>query len=161
MTSGLASLSNLRDLALPQPVAWWPLQAGWWIIFAGLLALAAFGGFKGLRAYHADAYRRMALAELKQMRRRSSAGLAPVLAALIKRTALASFPRDQVAALTGDEWFVFLDRTAHRNVFSGDTGTALLRASADPKRVLSEDEAKQALAAAGYWIRRHRRGRMP
>jgi hypothetical protein len=161
MTSDPASLGNLRDLALPRAVAWWPVQPGWWIIFAGLLALAAFGGFKGLRAYHADAYRRMALAELKEMRRRSPAGLAPVLAALVKRTALAAFPRDQVAALTGEEWFKFLDRTGRRDVFSGDTGTALLRASADPKRVLSEDEAKQALAAAGYWIRRHRRGRMP
>jgi hypothetical protein len=161
MTSDPASLSNLRDLALPHPIAWWPVQPGWWIIFAGLLALAAFAGFKGLRAYHADAYRRMALAELEEMRRRPPGALAPVLAALIKRTALAAFPRDQVAALTGDEWFEFLDRTGHRNVFSGGTGTALLRASVDPKRVLSEDEAKQALAAARYWVRRHRRARMP
>jgi hypothetical protein len=161
MRNDLASLSNLRDLALPQPVAWWPVQPGWWIIFAGLLGMAAFGGFKGLRAYRADAYRRMALVELKELRRRPPGALAPVLAALIKRTALAAFPRDQVAALTGDEWLKFLDRTSRRNVFSGDTGSALLRASIDPKRVLSEDEAKQAFAAAGYWIRRHRCGRMP
>jgi hypothetical protein len=161
MTNDPASLTNLRDLALPQPVAWWPVQPGWWIIFAGLLALGVLGGFRGVQAYRADAYRRAALAELSEMRRRSPAGLAPVLAALIKRTALAAFPRDQVAALTGDEWFKFLDRTGHRSAFCGGIGAALLRASVDPKRVLSEGEAKQALAAARHWIRRHRRGRMP
>ena len=60
----LAALHPLRE---PLPVGWWPPAPGWWLLAAlvlvALLALAWFA----LRRYRANAYRRQALARLREL----------------------------------------------------------------------------------------------
>ncbi len=38
MNADPTSLANLRDLAEPSPVPWWPLAPGWWVLL-GVLAV--------------------------------------------------------------------------------------------------------------------------
>ncbi|MGE9270776.1 MAG: DUF4381 domain-containing protein [Verrucomicrobiales bacterium] len=103
MSSEDTSLSNLRDLALPPEVSWWPLAPGWWI----LITLATLTGcallIRALLLYRANAYRREALRELR------SARDLPTVAALLRRTALAVYPREEVAPLTGNDWLNWLE----------------------------------------------------
>ena len=63
MSSDPASLSNLRDLAEPGPVSWWPLAPGWWVLTGVLVITLAVATFRRLKKYRANAYRRAALGE--------------------------------------------------------------------------------------------------
>ena len=105
-----ASLDNLRDIAEPVPVSWWPLAPGWWLVITlAILGLAAFG-FRAWQRWKANAYRRAALAELQ------NASTDVDISAILKRTALCACPRINVASLVGDDWVRWLAETGGRQI---------------------------------------------
>jgi len=85
------------------------------------------------------AYRRAGLALLADARTTHDVSV------ILKRVALAVFPREQVASLYGDDWIAFLNRTCSR---------------CDFPRVVTVDAGAEAtdefLHLAGTWIRHHR-----
>ncbi len=112
-----ASLQNLNDIVLPATVGWWPLATGWYFLIGLSLIGLALLGFRSMRAWVRDRYRRAALHELQLLEDRINRGeerdanlrQIPIL---LKRAALSAYPRSQVAALTGKDWFHFLNTTA-------------------------------------------------
>jgi len=142
-----ADLSNLRDLALPPEVSLWPPAPGWWIVATAGLAAAAVLSTAAVARYRGNAYRREALRQLDTV---DPAGISTIL----KRTALAAWPREQVAALTGAAWLAFLDRTGRTTAFTDGAGrhieTLAFGGAIDPA------SADAARAAAKAWVRRHR-----
>ncbi len=120
----------LRDLHLPDPVGWWPLAPGWWI----LLALVLVALLLAWRVLHLrrrrNAARRLALAELARLvaagaADRDLARLASALSQLLRRAMLAYAPRAEVAGLTGPAWLEWLDRGLEQQPFSCGPGRAL------------------------------------
>lgn len=131
----------MQGLILPPPVAFWPATPAWYVLFAILAAMALWLGWRVWRRWQADAYRREALRELQ------SAQPAEI-AALLKRTALAAWPRATVASLSGNDWAGFLRRTAPR--------ARLDEASAARLAALAYVPAgPEARDAAAHWIRFH------
>lgn len=151
MSADPADLANLRDLALPPPVAWWPLPVGWRIVAAGTLAIAAIALLRLWRHYRADSYRRAALRELAALP--PTAG-ASVIAELLKRAALAAYPRAEVAGLSGGAWLDFLDRSGGTSDFTAGAGRALPDAACGAARPF--DQAA-VTACVRRWIKGHRR----
>ncbi len=99
-----ADLSNLRDIVVPPAVSFWPPAPGWWAVSAACLVAAGFAIAAVVRHRQRNAYRREALRELASADPRD-------ISAILKRAALAAFPREQVASLSGPAWLAFLDRT--------------------------------------------------
>ena len=100
------SLDRLRDIVEAAPISWWPLAPGWWVVL-GVIALVAAGvAYRQGRRWYRDRYRRQALDELARAR-----GAAEINGVL-KRTALTAFPRADVAALYGHDWFHWLSRSS-------------------------------------------------
>ena len=99
-----------------------------------------------IRHRRANAYRRAALQALDQ------AGDDPAQIALVlRRTALAAFPRAQVAGLIGADWLRFLDHSFGGTGFANGAGRALTTApyqGGEPDRVLTD--------LARRWITTHR-----
>ena len=144
-----ASLDRLHDLVVPPPVPWWPPTPGWAIVLAALALVVLALLLKAVIAWQADRYRREALHLL------DDPATKPVeWPALLKRTALAVWPREEVAGLTGPEWLAFLDRTAGMNVFSTGAGSLIEDIAFDPKAGESAGDLK---AVVREWIQRHRR----
>jgi hypothetical protein len=85
-----------------------------------------------------NAYRRAGLALLEGARTVND------ISVLLKRVALAVFPREQVASLYGEGWVAFLHRTCPRSYFS-----ALVTSDASAKA----DE--ELVELADIWIRHH------
>jgi hypothetical protein len=110
-------LAQLRDIHLPDAVAWWPPAPGWWIFLGLVLATLFFLGQWFLRRHRALGYRREARRELEaafnnwQAERDSSTYLQTVNS-ILKRVALQSFDRESVAGLSGSDWSEFLDKQA-------------------------------------------------
>ena len=150
------SLENLRDLALPAPVAFWPPAPGAWIVAAGLAAMLALLLRDLWRRHRDDAYRRAALAELDAIAAspQPNADTVERISEVMKRAALVAFPREQVAPLSGAMWADFL----------ADSGGKTLDAPA-MRRLLCKAydahgpgpaEIRTLIAQARIWVARHR-----
>lgn len=140
-------LDQLVPMAEPPPVPMVPQTAGWAVLAALAAAALLLAVRQGVRHRRANAYRRAALRDLPR------AGDDPkALASLLRRTALAAFPRRDVAALTGSEWLSFLDETSGIKEFSAGEGRVF--AQAPYQRFAAP--SPEAAALARFWIRRHR-----
>lgn len=124
--TGNDPLAALRPLHTPAPVDWWPPAPGWWVLAALLLALAGLTWWYRRRT----ALRRAALSELRQLERfePDATRLASGVNQLLRRVALACFPRRQVAALSGEAWLRFLDTHAGGAGFCTGPGRVLATA---------------------------------
>lgn len=162
MSDDPASLANLRDLALPPPISWWPPAIGWWILAAGALAVAIILLVKAVRRYRAAAYRREAERELAAIETAIAADfsggrhLAGNVSELLKRTALAAFPREEVAGLTGEAWMRFLDRTGRTSAFTSGPARILPSLAVGKTDRVTREELGATIASARLWIRTHR-----
>jgi hypothetical protein len=140
------TLDQLHDFYQPPPPAWMPQTVGSCVIFGLLLLLAAWSAWRIWARWRVNRYRRAALRELDN----SEVAAVP---ALLKRTALAAWPRDEVASLSGQAWIEFLE--SHGGLFTKDTGRLLL--DLDYQGTVPQPEDEQAIRqAASEWIRRHR-----
>ena len=156
------SLERLFDIVVPTPVPWWPPAPGWFVVAGVSLALIVWGTWRAWRCWRASAYRRAALAEWRQLkaqaadpgRREAALRCVPEL---VKRTALAAFPREAVASLSGEAWLQFLDRSGRTTVFTQGSGRALSELAYDPKFTARLDAAavEDLLRTVRRWIRHH------
>ena len=144
----------MNELVVPDPVAWWPSTPGWWVVLAWLVALAAIALRHWLARRRQSRYRREASLRLDEIAMRAKddpARAAGEIAALLKRTALAAYPRDEVAGLYGDAWARFLVSSSGNDkairAAADDLASATFRPDAD---------GTVLVAPARRWIRRHR-----
>jgi hypothetical protein len=133
------SLENLRDIVVPDPPPFWPPAPGVWVML-GIVTAAVLIVFWRLHvARKRNAYRRAGLGLLEEARTAND------ISVLLKRVALAVFPREQVASLYGKDWIAFLNRTCSRSHFSemGATNS-------------NTELSQELIEIAGIWIRHHR-----
>jgi hypothetical protein len=157
-------MANLQEIGLPEPVAWTPQAPGWYVLAALLLSAILWGTWRLYRRWRADAYRRTALGELQELERLAAdasrrAEAVAALPVLLKRTALAAYPRAEVAQLSGAAWLGFLDGTLGSNEFSQGPGKLLPEISYQGPvalRATEEGEVRNLLALARRWVHRHR-----
>jgi len=148
-------LAGLRGYHLPEPVSWWPPAPGWWVLagLAVLVCLMVLGWL--LRRRRRRAAARLALGELAALRAAYQRDADPArfargLSRLLRRFALARFPRGEVAGLAGQRWLGFLD--AHGGAGRFREGPGRLLADA-PYRPRAEIPADELAALAEAWIR--------
>ena len=167
LPAGGDPLARLRDVVPAPEPPWWPPAPGWWAL-AGVAAVAAaaLAAWLWLRRRRRR-YRRLALAELERAYESCWRGAVSGRAArpdaagrylqevnqVLRRAALVAWPRERVAALTGDEWLAFLDRSAGMRGFRHGPGQAL---GAGPYRAAPECDVRAVHALARKWLRGHR-----
>lgn len=147
-TQNLVALYDaLAPITEPPAISLAPQTAGWWVVGAALLLMNALAMFVWRRHYRASAYRRAGLDALAE------AGQDPAaIAMVLRRTALAGFPRERVASLHGSEWLDFLDATGPGAAFTGSTEGAQLASA--PYRQAQASSGLQAKAR--LWIKTHK-----
>jgi hypothetical protein len=148
------SLDRLHDIAVPPPVPWWPPAPGWYVVAALGLVLLGVAAWAAVARWRRNRYRREALAELDRLPR--TGNIVPAVAELLKRTALAAYPRDRVASLTGEQWLRFLNTTGRTEDFIADPGTVFADAEYRPQPVLTDAKAARLRDIARHWIAHHR-----
>ena len=152
-------VAGLIDIPLPQPVSLLPQTWPSRIAIALLLAAAIAAVWRIVHQRHVNRYRREALAELGRIEQAVDADKAPAelvtrLAVLVRRTALAAFPRKRIAPLAGPAWLAFLDSTYDGSEFAEGPGRLL--ASAPYQRIAPDGGEVRSLAAVvRRWIGEH------
>jgi hypothetical protein len=154
-----ASLDRLHDVVSPPPVSWWPVAPGWYAVVLALAVLLVGLLWRECARRKRNRYRVEALAELATLRTESldEAEVAVRLMLLLKRTALTVYPREDLACLSGEAWWCYLDERAAEACFANGVGAALeqrVYGGGSPASEALPIEA--ALRAAETWIRGHR-----
>jgi hypothetical protein len=157
-----ATLRQMADIVLPPPVSMLPSTWGWVLlaVVAALVIVVAL--WVWLRRRARNLYRREAIAELASLE--ASIGdpagrriMVTMLPALIKRTALAVWPREEVAALNGREWSVFLK--AHAGKAEMEEGSYQFFEETEYRSIdeasLDEATVRRLATMARQWIEAH------
>jgi hypothetical protein len=151
-------LAGLRDWHLPDPVSWWPPAPGWWVLAGLALAATLFAVGAWLTRRRRTAPARAALSRLTALRaelrsqgdaRRFAAAVSEVL----RRLALARFPRERVAGLSGIDWLQFLDSTGGGGGFSTGAGRVLAEVPYRAPGTVSGLDTNDLADLAARWIR--------
>ena len=154
MPTSNSPLQELRDVHLPDPIALWPPAPGWWVL-SGLVVIGAIV-FLWIRMYRRRTRaRRLAITELGAIKQhydthRDDQWLVQRLSAIVRRYAIATFPRTEVAGLVGISWLQFLNRTGQTNQFTDGIGHLL---SSGPYRPESAVSAAELVPLVDHWIR--------
>ena len=156
---------NLKDIHLPEPILWWPLAPGWWMVIAllfvavGLLVIAK-------KIYQSKQLKRDIAAELEIIKQQFSQTqnkrvLAKSLSILLRRVCISYQTTQNVAGLTGDDWLLWLDNeqvssttrnTAKSLKFQSETGKALLKAPYLPENSELDFDAKHLIRLCESWL---------
>lgn len=143
-----APLDSLHDFYQPPPPSWMPQTIGWYVVFALAAVAVIWMAVHFIRKWFANRYRREALRELPLLQPEQ-------ISALLKRTALAAWPREKVASLSGDAWLGFLNTSAGEDLFRGAPASRIEEIALQSSNLSSEEEQTVRHVAA-IWIRRHR-----
>jgi hypothetical protein len=154
-------ITGLEPLIAPQEVGIWPPAPGWYIMGGLLLLGLALLTIIWFRKRKNKRYRFLALKQLQEISFAAGQNPGPgdiqALNRLLKQTALSTFPREQVASLSGEDWLDFLDRTYKGSIFSGQH-RALLLDSAYRKEIqvdIHSDQWIQLISEIETWIKKH------
>lgn len=159
------SLNKLHDIVTPPPVPWWPPAPGWYLLGTVLLLVMLSALTLGVQHWHRNRYRSAALAELDRLRRAiQQSGKQKSVAdldRLLKRVALAAWPRERVAQLTGRDWISFLNQHSPSDdsgAFDADQTQVMTNAvySNRISKALTADQIDDLFQTAQCWIRKHR-----
>jgi hypothetical protein len=117
----------LRDLHLPEMIAWWPIAPGWWVLIGIALCGLGYLAWRALQKFQRNAARRKALSQLRYLKAEYSwsgdaVSLGIRLSELLRRAMLAYAPRDEVAGLTGANWLEWLDKGLPERAFTEGPG---------------------------------------
>ena len=160
-------LRGLEEIELPDLPSYRPQTVGWWILLGLGLGAIAIYSIRTYRHWRANRYRRVALQKLTMIMETVQSSPTPELttqaltdlAILIKHTALQTFPRTEVAALSGAEWLTFLDQSYGGTDFSQGPGQILAHLAYQPPSSLSrspEAIMHDLVPLVAHWIKRHR-----
>ncbi|MFT6287482.1 MAG: type II secretory pathway pseudopilin PulG [Alcanivorax sp.] len=151
----LAALNPLRE---PELIGWWPLGPGWWLLIALLIMILAGLAVFLWRRYQRRAYRRQALRQLKSIalvfkQTGNQQSYLESINGLLKATAINAYPRQEVAALSGEPWLQLLNTTMSEKGESHAFPAAFAHASYQAESGALDNEALRH--SASLWIGQH------
>jgi hypothetical protein len=161
MNPGTQAALQLRDIHLPGPPSFWPPAPGWWFLAAVAIALLVWVSMVALRRYRIHRRRQAVLAALVRIEERFAGERSPErlasISLLLRRLALMCYPREQVAALSGNAWLRFLDESGGDGRFANGPGRVL--ASGPYQRSLpAELDTAGLVALVREWVQKNSGG---
>jgi len=152
------ALAQLKDIHLPDPVSWWPLAIGWWVLIslgACVLALLLWWLWQYYRAGAAkrEALRLLACYEVEAQTASNTAPLCAQVSELLRRVAIAYYPREKAAALSGREWTAFLNTHSKGLNFNAVQDLLIEK----PYQAEAKDPIKPLISRSRQWIKQRRR----
>jgi hypothetical protein len=152
---------ELKDIHLPEPVSWWPIAPGWWLLLLATILIAAIV-FVSIRIYRKRQLKRDITSELEAIKQQyKSSGsryqLASSLSILLRRAAISFFPSQPVAGLTGEQWLDWLQQTSGKHKsqdtgFNSELGKILVTAPYLDENKEPDYDAKALIKLCESWL---------
>lgn len=149
-------LAQMKDVRLPEPVSWWPLALGWWIVAALVLLSLGAAAYFLWRRYRQNRYRQVAMAELntyyQQWESESNDQLYLRSANSLLKRVTRIFSPNSVAQFS-DEWVDTLDQF-NQTEFSAESRYALAHQCYQAHIDADIDSLHSELR---HWLKHHKR----
>jgi hypothetical protein len=153
------SLAQLRDIQLPEPISWWPLAPGWWVLI--ILATGIFGwaGLLLIKRYRANLYRRQAALKLGQITTQpdfTSNQKLVLVFEILKQTINSAYPEKNVSSRDITRFVEFLQLSCNVPIFEdlpADLNSILYGKDATVQN--SNELLEKLLVSAAIWIKKH------
>jgi hypothetical protein len=155
-------LTSMSEVIMPEPISWLPAAPAWWL----LLMVVAFGALRMLvrflNNWRRNAYRRIALKQLKSLQQEYLQGNSDALKGiplLLRQALLLPLPRTMVVALEGELWTEFLRRTWLQSEFDDVVLQGLNRLayiSPQQREQISKSEGQVFFDWCQQWLNNHR-----
>lgn len=158
-------LSQLADIHLPDPVSFWPLAPGWWIVIALVLLGLCYLAFISVRKFILNRRLQTAQRELEKALHtyhdsiknndsdQNQAGLDYLYSVntVLNRVALYTNPKHSrdIAKLTGKPWLDYLDQSYGGTEFQDGPGKVLAEGQYRP---IFKGEIESLYILAQNWI---------
>ena len=152
---------ELRDIHLPEPVSWWPIAPGWWLLLF-TLCLIIIALVIARKIYNSKQLKREIKAELEQIKQQfqktpNKSRLAKSLSVLLRRASISYYPRSDIAGLTGEHWLAYLDESNKHaqagSSFQSTTGRVLLSAPYLPDDSQLDYNAEELISLCESWLK--------
>ena len=147
----------LRDIHLPEAVAWWPIAFGWWL----LIGLAVGAAIAAALLYRRRYRERAAIRGFKRVAQALADGTAPVvciqrISMILRRFVMSLGEHRKVAGLTGEAWLNFLDGRWARDEFSAGIGRILIYGPYAPADRVNASDVGALNELCLNWVRAQR-----
>jgi Domain of unknown function (DUF4381) len=152
-------LDQLRPIVVPEPVSYVPQTAGWAVLATMFVFALALLLWRQWGRWRTNAYRRAALSSLANLRTNPSLDdqkTLTELASLVRRCAIEACSRSSIAALHGDDWLRFLERSGAGQKFTDGIGRHLVTGPYRADIKLTSVERIELLDLIQTWIGTHR-----
>jgi hypothetical protein len=153
-------LAQLRDIHLPDPVSWWPIAPGWWIVIGlfagGLIFLARHLTLR----YRRNLYRRQALKKLSFIKQdANTSGVQKFISAflLLRQVSKTAYPREHYSHLEVAQFILFLQAHCSEPVFTDlPDDIQIILYSQPTSDEIPMDTLQSIFESCEIWINRHR-----
>jgi uncharacterized protein YfaT (DUF1175 family) len=152
-------LEQLHDIESLDPINWWPLAIGWWIlIIIGVIMACALAGLAAhrlafKRSWKNDTFQKLARLE-ENLSDATAAETVILLSEYLRRIALRRFSRKECAGLMGEAWLKWLAKHDPKNFDWEKKGILLIEVPYAPlSSSLSAHQIKDLIQAVRYWVR--------
>jgi hypothetical protein len=149
-----ASLDNLHDIIVPEAVGFFPLAPGWIIVILSTFSLFFHFSWKAYKRYKRALYKKEALKELERYTLESKDELVALLS-LAKRVAISAYGRTQIAKLSGENWWDFMEQHSQVKV-SKELRVELSDLLYDTSKQYDSTQHATIKGLVRLWIRTHK-----
>jgi len=146
----VGDINTLHDIITPEPIEMYPFAKGWVILILLLLALLLSYAINRYLKYKKNRYRREATKEWKSLKKAKDI---KALISLNKRVAISAYGRDEVAILSGNEWWDFMQ--SHSSVKLDSDIRELIDDILYSQRELTPREIDTITLISKEWIDTH------
>ncbi len=149
--------NSIGQLIEPEPIGYSFNTPGWYFILGLLILTALIIALLRYRQYKKNAYRREAVSQIEILIQQKNKNLVFEINVLLKRMAILLFGRTKVAALYGNDWFVFLQsKLKTKATIPQKNFDEYSKAIYNKDYQLNEQRVNELAEFAIIWIKNHR-----
>lgn len=153
-TIAQGSLDNLHDIIVPEAIGVFPLAPGWIVLGLLLLALLFHFVVQFYMQYKKSLYKREALLALEQYDKQNQEETVQLLS-LAKRVGISAYGREEIAKLSGNSWWDFMEAHSKARV-SMEIRETIAKLLYDNTYTLNSNDFTDIKSFVTLWIHTHK-----
>ncbi len=147
-------MTQLVDIPLPEPISWWPLSTGWYVVLIAICLVLSLFIVRKRRRWVANRYRRVAYRELQTLTLDNASDMN-----LILRQAVLNGKSPIVLNHTGAEWYQLISRSCEQPILSESQLNLLEQLNYQPAQSvvnhLSQTDFVKLKELCLRWVKEH------